>query len=51
MYQQVIGSTKIRGAEADGQDASNLLHQTRCMTYDQLEYNSKDTQLYCKFDR
>jgi hypothetical protein len=27
----------------DGLDASNLLHQTRCTTYDQLQYNSKDS--------
>jgi hypothetical protein len=24
--------------QIDGPDASNLLHQTRCMTYDQLQY-------------
>lgn len=26
----------------DGQDAPTLLHQTRCTTYDQLQYNSID---------
>jgi hypothetical protein len=24
----------------DAPDALNLLHQTRCMTYDQLQYNT-----------
>jgi hypothetical protein len=31
-----------QGSVLDGPDASNLLHQTRCTTYDQLQYNSKE---------
>jgi hypothetical protein len=33
------------GEILDGADLLNLLHQTRCMTYDQLQYNSKDSFL------
>jgi hypothetical protein len=30
----------------DGSDVFNLLHQTRCTTYDQLQYNSKDKSFF-----
>jgi hypothetical protein len=41
------GTTRNRTVNFDqrilnGPDDLNLLDQTRCMTYDQLEYNSKD---------
>jgi hypothetical protein len=40
----VVGESNVSGdveMRSDGQDVSNLRHQTFLMTY-QLEYNSKD---------
>jgi hypothetical protein len=38
-----------RKIRSNGSDDLNLLHQTRCMTYDQLQYNSKDLQTKLNF--